>query len=117
LGVVIAEVAHVSYLRIGGATLQELRRWKSAFRPQDKVCFRRILLVAGEGRLTEHITATQAQPPEPVFMPRSGLPQRHYLTAALGVDTGPSLDTYASHGTRHKRTLETANSCILTHDP
>jgi len=38
------------------------------------VCFRRILLVAvrsGEGPLTEHITATQAQPPERVFMPLS----------------------------------------------
>ena len=40
--------------------------------------YRRILLVAvrsGEGPLTEHITATQAQPPERVFMPlnrRSG---------------------------------------------
>jgi len=34
--------------------------------------YRRILLVAvrsGEGPLTEHITATQAQPPERVFMP------------------------------------------------
>jgi hypothetical protein len=37
------------------------------------VRFRRILLVAvrsGEGLLTEHITATQAQPPERVFMCR-----------------------------------------------
>jgi hypothetical protein len=36
--------------------------------------FRRILLVAvrsGEGPLTEHITATQAQPPERVFMPHT----------------------------------------------
>jgi hypothetical protein len=36
---------------------------------------RRILLVAvhsGEGRLTEHITATQAQPPELVFVPLFG---------------------------------------------
>jgi hypothetical protein len=36
---------------------------------------RRILVVAvrsGEGPLTEHITATQAQPPERVFMPLSG---------------------------------------------
>src|SRR5258707_13992667 len=39
------------------------------------VRFRRILLVAvrsAEGPLTEHITATQAQPQERVFMPRSG---------------------------------------------
>jgi hypothetical protein len=39
---------------------------------------RRILLVAvrsGEGLLTEHITATQAQPPERVFMPLSRPPQ------------------------------------------
>ena len=38
---------------------------------------RRILLVdvrSGEGPLTEHIAATQAQPPERVFMPRSRHP-------------------------------------------
>ncbi|MGC1886112.1 MAG: hypothetical protein WA709_08450 [Stellaceae bacterium] len=39
---------------------------------------RRILLVAvrsGEGPLTEHITATQTQPPERVFMPRTSPPR------------------------------------------
>ena len=37
--------------------------------------FRRYLVVAvrsGEGPLTEHITATQARPPERVFMPHTG---------------------------------------------
>jgi hypothetical protein len=47
----------------------------SAFRKAWNVSIRRILLVAvrsGESPLTEHITATQAQPPERVFMPLSG---------------------------------------------
>jgi hypothetical protein len=42
---------------------------------RGKVWNRRILLGAvrsGEGPLTEHITATQAQPPERVFMVESG---------------------------------------------
>jgi hypothetical protein len=52
----------------------------SPFRPEgDKIWNRRILLVAvrsGEAPLTEHITATQAQLPERVFMPHNRLPRR-----------------------------------------
>ena len=46
--------------------------WKGSNLPVREVRNWRILLVAvrsGEGPLTEHITATQAQPPERVFMP------------------------------------------------
>jgi hypothetical protein len=45
---------------------------------------RGILLVAvrsGEGPLTEHITATQVQPPERVFMPHFRPSRRWFRTA------------------------------------
>jgi hypothetical protein len=48
---------------------------------------RRILLIAvrsGEGPLTEHITATQAQPPERVFMPHTCRSRYSSGSAQLG---------------------------------
>jgi hypothetical protein len=52
-----------------------------------------ILLVdvrSGEGPLTEHITATQAQPPERVFMPHCG----HWLEPVAGVSVGRGNATF-----------------------
>jgi hypothetical protein len=65
------------------------RRSSPRFRRRPaKVRNRRILLVAvhsGGGPLTEHKTATQAQPPERVFMPHSGPYQRPIRRQLLGL--------------------------------
>jgi hypothetical protein len=62
------------------------------------VRFRRILLVAvrsAEGPLTEHITATQAQPQERVFMPHIGPSRRWFRTAQSGgyLPLAPGIST------------------------
>ena len=62
------------FVEADGLRIRYMEGGRAGTRKGGNVCNRRILLVvvrSGEGPLTEHITATQAQPPERVFMPHS----------------------------------------------
>jgi hypothetical protein len=52
-------------------------------------------LRSGEGPLTEHITATQAQPPERVFMPLSRPPTPQNSTTSADATALTRLTAYA----------------------
>jgi hypothetical protein len=79
LGGLLLHVLCQHYFSAGRPSAGEAMNGRSGSKPSNRRPAngrnRRILFVAvhsGEGRLTEHITATQAQPPELVFMPLSG---------------------------------------------